>query len=108
MQLISPQELKQKLAENSEFFLLDVREEYEHEAYDIGGKLIPLGEVIFNASEIPKDVPVIVYCRKGVRSQIAIQRLEQKGFTNLINLTGGLEAYRRINTWIDFPLIEVI
>lgn len=94
MQKISTQQLQQKLKESNNFFLLDVREEYEHEEFNIGGTLIPLGEVIKKAADIPKDKPVVVYCRKGIRSQIAIQRLEEKyGFTNLINLTGGIENW---------------
>jgi adenylyltransferase/sulfurtransferase len=94
MQQISVKHLKEKLNQHDEFFLLDVREDYEHEKFNIGGTLIPLNEVISKAAEIPKDKPVIVYCRKGVRSQIAIQRLEDKfGFTNLINLQGGLEKW---------------
>jgi adenylyltransferase/sulfurtransferase len=45
-------------------------------------------------AEIPRDQPVIIYCRKGIRSQIAIQRLEEKfAFTNLFNLQGGLEKW---------------
>jgi adenylyltransferase/sulfurtransferase len=96
MKQVSPKELKEKLADNSGFFLLDVREDYEHEANNIGGELIPLSEVVGRSGEIPQDKPVIVYCRKGVRSQIAIQRLERKGFTNLFNLEGGIEAYNKL------------
>ena len=96
MQIITPKELKQKLADNSGYFLLDVREDWEHEEFNIGGTLIPLAEVINNAEKIPTNTPVIVYCRKGVRSQIAIQRLEQKfGFKNLVNLVGGMKAWRK-------------
>ena len=91
MQQIELHELYQLLRENKDIFLLDVREEQEHETYNIGGVLIPLSEVITNANNIPKDKPVVVYCRKGIRSQIAIQRLEEKfGFTNLSNLRGGI------------------
>lgn len=94
MQHISAKQLKEKLAEKAGFFLLDVREDDEHEAFDIGGRLIPLGEIMIKAAEIPTDKPVVVYCRKGIRSQVAIQRLEDKfGFTNLINLQGGLEKW---------------
>lgn len=97
MQQISAQQLKEKLAQNGEFFLLDVREDFEHEDFDIGGKLIPLNEVMSKANEIPTDKPVIVYCHRGIRSQIAIQRLEEKfGFTNLINLQGGLEKWEQL------------
>ena len=94
MKQISAEELRQNLQQNDQLFLVDVREDYEHENFNIGGTLIPLGEIINRMEDIPKDKPVIVYCRKGVRSQIAIQRLEQKGFTNLINLQGGLEAFK--------------
>jgi rhodanese-related sulfurtransferase len=96
MKHISPKELKEKLAANSELFLLDVREEYEHTAFNIGGTLLPLGDIMNRKDEIPTDKPVIVYCKKGIRSQIAIQRLEQKfGFNNLINLSGGIEAWSK-------------
>jgi rhodanese-related sulfurtransferase len=46
--------------------------------------------------KIPTDKPVIVYCKRGIRSQIAIQRLQEKfGFTNLINLRGGMDAWEK-------------
>ncbi len=96
MKQISTKLLKEELKKESELFLLDVREEAEHEEFNIGGKLIPLNEVIGKAAEIPRDKFVVVYCRKGIRSQIAIQRLEEKfGFANLINLKGGLEKWNR-------------
>lgn len=91
MQQIQLHELNELLHENKHVFLIDVRDEQEHESYNIGGLLIPLNEITTNAHKIPKDKPVVVYCRKGIRSQIAIQRLEEKfGFTNLINLRGGI------------------
>ena len=94
MKQISKRQLQKKLTEDDELFLLDVREELEHEEFNIGGTLIPLAEVIGKASVIPRDRPVVVYCRKGIRSQIAIQRLEEKfGFTNLLNLDGGIEQW---------------
>lgn len=96
MKHISPEELKQRI-EDGQLFLLDVREQTEHQEFNIGGKLIPLGELMLHISEIPSDQPVVVYCKKGIRSQIAIQRLEEKsGFTNLINLKGGMDAWKRI------------
>jgi adenylyltransferase/sulfurtransferase len=96
MQQISAKQLKEKLFEKCDIFLLDVREDYEHEQFDIGGTLIPLNEIMNKALKIPTDKPVIVYCHRGVRSQIAIQRLEGKfGFKNLINLEGGLEKWKQ-------------
>lgn len=95
MKQISKRQLQKKLTEDDELFLIDVREESEHEEFNIGGTLIPLAEVIRKASVIPMDRPVVIYCRKGIRSQIAIQRLEEKfGFTNLLNLDGGIEQWR--------------
>lgn len=94
MKQISKRQLQKMLTEDDELFLLDVREESEHEEFNIGGTLIPLAEVIKKASEIPMDRPVVIYCRKGIRSQIAIQRLEAKfGFNNLVNLDGGIEKW---------------
>ena len=84
------------MKENVALQLIDVREDDEHHAFDIGGLLLPLGSITHNIDLIEKDKPVIVYCRKGVRSHIAIQRLQQKyPFTNLINLEGGLESWQK-------------
>lgn len=91
MQHINFDEFKLLQQSNQSFLLVDVREPHEHHSFNIGGILIPLNEIISKSSYIPKDVPVIIYCRKGIRSQIAIQRLEEKfGFKNLINLRGGI------------------
>jgi rhodanese-related sulfurtransferase len=92
---ITPRELH-LLMQQQDIYLLDVREPLEHETFNIGGQLISLSDVMSNATSIPKNKPVVVYCKKGLRSQLAIQRLEDKfGFTNLINLKGGMEAWKR-------------
>lgn len=76
--------------------LIDVREPEEHEVFNIGGELIPLGEITRRVQLICTDKPVVIYCRKGIRSQVAIQRLQDKfPFTNLINLIGGTEAWKK-------------
>jgi rhodanese-related sulfurtransferase len=96
MQAITVNELKQLLHSNADIQLIDVREADEHDEFNIGGLLIPLGEVVQHIDEIEKEKPVIVYCRKGIRSQVAIQRLQDKyPFTNLINLIGGTEAWKK-------------
>lgn len=93
---ISPEDLK-VLLKKDQVFLLDVREPDEHVDYNIGGTLIPLTDVVLQYKRIPTDQPVIVYCKKGIRSQIAIQKLEEKfGFTNLVNLKGGIDAWKKI------------
>jgi rhodanese-related sulfurtransferase len=96
MQHITPQLLQQWMAEGHTFMLVDVREPNEHAEFNIGGLLIPLGDIITRAAELPAEIPVVLYCRKGVRSQVAIQRLEDKfGFTRLINLSGGMERWKK-------------
>ena len=95
MREITPIDLHTQM-QQQEVYLLDVRESLEHEDFNIGGELIPLGDLISRVASIPKDKPVVVYCKKGIRSQIAIQRLEEKfGFTNLINLKGGMDAWKK-------------
>lgn len=97
MRQINPAELQQKLSNGENLYLIDVREPEEHQAFNIGGCLIPLPDIMSHVHEIPTDKPVILYCKMGVRSQIAIQRLTDKyGFTNLINLTGGMEAWKKV------------
>lgn len=97
MKSITAAALKDKLDKGEPVFLLDVREPYEHEAFHIGGTLIPLGDVVHRYKEIPTTGEVVVYCRKGIRSQIAIQRLQDKlPFQNLVNLIGGTEAWKQL------------
>ena len=94
MQIITVQQLKAKINNGEPLQLIDVREPHEHEAANIGGTLIPLNTITQNINEIATDKPVVFYCRVGVRSQIAIQRLEEKfPFQNLYNLQGGIEAW---------------
>lgn len=94
MKELRPEELRAWADAASSYALIDVREPLEHEHYNIGGQLIPLGDLMANASALPKDKPVVLYCEKGIRSIIAIQRLEALGFQNLYNLSGGMKAWR--------------
>lgn len=97
MKAISVKELKSQLEQAHNILLVDVRENYEHEAFNIGGIHIPLADIISQSNNISRDTQVVVYCKKGIRSQIAIQRLEDKfDFTNLYNLTGGMEEWQKI------------
>ena len=97
MQSITAIELKNKLDKGENIYLIDVREHFEHQEFNIGGMLIPLSSIFENVSLINKESQVIIYCQKGIRSQIAIQRLQQKfGFENLINLQGGMDAWKKI------------
>ena len=96
MNHITPEALKKKIDSLESLQLIDVREPAEHTTFNIGGLLVPLGELLEQKDSIRRDIPVVVYCKMGIRSQIAIQRLEEKfGFTNLINLQGGIERWKR-------------
>lgn len=96
MKSISPNELKAWMDEKRPFVLIDVREDWEREAYNIGGVHMPLGDVIQRRNEIPVGQSTVIYCEKGIRSSIIIQRLENIGFNNLYNLSGGMSAWRKV------------
>ncbi len=70
--------------------LLDVREEYEHEDYNIGGKNIPLSELDDRLDELDPQKPIVVYCASGIRSKKAINLLEKATKKlQLLNLKNG-------------------
>ncbi|MFM7055213.1 MAG: rhodanese-like domain-containing protein [Bacteroidota bacterium] len=95
MKEVTVQELKSMLDDKSDFVLIDVREQYEYDAANLGGILIPLGSVVDRHEEIPKDKPVVIHCRSGARSATAIRELENRfGYTNLSNLKGGIMAWQ--------------
>lgn len=90
MKEISVDELNEMIESQKDFQLIDVREPAEYEAANIGGILIPLQTIPQHMDKISKDKPVIIMCRSGKRSASAINFLEDNGFTNLANLTGGI------------------
>lgn len=92
---ITVQELRQKLDSGEQFLLLDVREPWEYEEFNVGGKLIPVGSLMNQMWELEeyKDQPVVVHCRSGARSAMAQGLLMANGFTNVRNLKGGMMAW---------------
>lgn len=94
MKSITVQELKNKIDNQEDFQLIDVREQHEIEIASINGEHIPLGEIVNRRDEIAKDKQVIIHCRSGARSGNAVTALEGNfGFDNLYNLTGGILAW---------------
>lgn len=88
---LSVETLKAWQESGKEHVLIDVREPYEYGIAQMGGELIPLAAVNESTSRIPRDRPVVVHCRSGVRSAKAIRQLEaEHGYHNLLNLTGGI------------------
>ena len=75
MNHLSYSELQEWKDANKSFQLIDVRELDEHEAYNIGGRLIPLQSILRKTELLDFSEPIVIYCKRGIRSQIAIQRL---------------------------------
>lgn len=91
MKEVTLEDLKKWKNQQIDFDLIDVREDIEHEAFNIGGTLLPLSDVMRKYKSIDTEKPVVLYCKRGIRSQIAIQRLEQRhAFENLYNLQNGI------------------
>ncbi len=99
MQTISVEELKNRLNAGEDVHLVDVREPNENAEFNIGGILLPLGDIRNMQTDTIdewKDEEIILYCRSGNRSGIAAQILEQLGFKNPKNLTGGMLAWKQL------------
>jgi rhodanese-related sulfurtransferase len=97
MNTITPEELKKRLEAGEQLHLVDVREPSENAEFNIGGLLHPLGKIRdldVTELEAMKDQELIIYCRSGNRSGQACMMLETMGFTNVVNLTGGMLAWR--------------
>ncbi len=90
---ITPIEVKKMLDQKIKFQLIDVREPQEFELSNLEGLNIPLNTIEKNISTINRDIPVILLCKSGTRSLLAIEKLQQHGFTNLSNLKGGLTQW---------------
>jgi rhodanese-related sulfurtransferase len=97
MQAISVEDLKTRLDAGESLHLLDVREPAEHDEFNIGGTLLPLGRIRnLETDDIDnwKEQEVICYCRSGNRSAQACMILESAGFANVKNLTGGMMTWQ--------------
>jgi len=97
MNSISVAELKKKLEAGEPVQLVDVREPDERAAFNIGGTFLPLGKILsMQTDEIDdfKNDELICYCRSGQRSMQACLMLESMGFTNVKNLTGGMNEWQ--------------
>lgn len=94
---ISVQELKSKIDNKEDIVIIDVREPYEYQEFNIGAILIPLGEIQSKIVELEDylDSEIIIHCRSGARSAAAQQFLLKNEFKNVKNLSGGMLA------WVD-------
>jgi adenylyltransferase/sulfurtransferase len=87
------EELKQRLDRGDDLFILDVREPHEYQICNIGGHLIPLGDLPRRVNELDTSKEIVAHCRSGVRSAKAVNFLRQAGFKKVHNLAGGILAW---------------
>lgn len=93
---ITVQELKKKLDAKEDFVFIDVRENHEYEEFNLGAKLIPLGDIMNAIADLEqhKDKEIVIHCRSGQRSGMAQHMLTEAGFKDVRNLTGGVLAWQ--------------
>jgi len=94
--MMQSQKLFKLIEQEANFLLIDIRENYEYSHQNIGGKNIPLGEILTRLDEIPKNIPVIIHCQSGARGKKLVAFLESMDYNNIENLEGGIEAYFEI------------
>lgn len=89
---ITADELKEKIKKGDDFLFIDVREPWEYEEFNIGAKLVPLGELPGAIDDWDDwlEKEVIVHCKSGARSAAAKAFMQKNGFENVRNLIGGI------------------
>lgn len=97
MKSITAPELEQRLRRQDVLYLLDVREPEELADGAIAGSVnIPMRELERRIGEIPTDRDVVAICHLGQRSEYVVRRLSAIGYTRVMNLIGGTEAWLRL------------
>ncbi len=97
MKTITVEALKARIDAGEKLHLLDVREPAEYAEFNIGAKLVPLGQIQsmqIDDIEDWKDDEIIIHCRSGKRSATACMFLETMGFANTVNVEGGMLAWQ--------------
>jgi molybdopterin/thiamine biosynthesis adenylyltransferase/rhodanese-related sulfurtransferase len=90
---ISVIDFKRRQDAGEDVYLLDVREPHEFQIANLGGHLIPLGDLPARVQELDKSRQIVVHCKMGGRSQKAAELLKQAGFNKIQNLAGGIQAW---------------
>jgi rhodanese-related sulfurtransferase len=98
MKSITVEELKSRMDAGEQLNIIDVREPWEYAEFNIGAQLLPLGMVMgmqLDEIEDKKNEELIIHCKAGSRSVQACMMLEQLGYTNVVNVTGGMNEWRQ-------------
>src|SRR5271168_611980 len=90
---ISVIDFKRRLDTGEDVYLLDVREPHEYQIANLGGHLIPLGDLPARVQELDSSREIVIHCKMGGRSQKAAEFLQQTGFRKVQNLAGGIQAW---------------
>lgn len=91
---LSPGEIQTILTSGNPPVLIDVREQWEYDIVHLqNARLMPLSTFMQHFPELVPDKSYLIYCHHGVRSMQVCNYLQRMGFTDLINLQGGIEAY---------------
>jgi adenylyltransferase/sulfurtransferase len=91
---MTPKELKTVLDEGGKPIILDVREPQEYDICSLPDSvLIPLGQLGERMGELNPDDEIVVHCKMGGRSAKAVEQMLKAGFTNVKNLTGGIDRW---------------
>ncbi|MBV9626324.1 MAG: molybdopterin-synthase adenylyltransferase MoeB [Acidobacteria bacterium] len=90
---IQVEELKKRLDRGDDLFILDVREPHEYQICNLGGYLIPVGDLPMRVNELDSSREIVAHCRSGGRSAKAVNFLRQAGFKKIHNLAGGVLAW---------------
>jgi adenylyltransferase/sulfurtransferase len=92
--VITPRDVHQWKVEGTDFAFLDIREIHEVTVSRLCDVHIPMAFCLSRHAEIPRDIPVVLYCRTGGRSAATVSALMTKqGFDNLYSLEGGITAW---------------
>lgn len=97
VQTIDARGLHQRLQAGEDLLLVDVRTpgEYQSDGHIAGSRLLPLSSVTQRIGELPSDKTIVCVCRSGARSQTACEYLAANGYSNVINLKGGIFGWKR-------------
>ncbi len=91
---IQPEQVKRKLDAGEQVLLIDCREAEELAAASIEGAThIPMGDVPARLQELDPEVPVIVFCHHGIRSQSVAHFLREQDFDEVLSMAGGIDAW---------------
>jgi rhodanese-related sulfurtransferase/TusA-related sulfurtransferase len=100
--VINNDELETKLETMDNFVVLDVRETAEFAFNHIPNSIsIPLGELENRLDELSKETEIYIVCRTGNRSDLAAQKLTEKGFTKVINVVPGMSQWSGKTTTLN-------